>query len=452
MSMYVYTIPIQDQYLIYRPLRKLAFVGNRALGTICQNIAAGKLTREQVPDSVRAFLDGIDFFADDPPPPTPPDHAFRPTSAVLLMTNRCNLRCTYCYANAGVLAPVDLSLELAQTVIDQVAASAQAQGGSYFELCFHGGGEPTQNWQVMQQATAYARTKLIPAKVVMVSNGIWSPAQREWVLTHMDGVTISFDGRPSTQDAQRILPNGAGSSALVLETIHALDEAHFDYGIRMTATAPWRETLPADVRFICENTGCKSLQVEPAFNTVRGTHRESSEEQSQAFVDAFMEAFEIAARAGRQLTYSGARPWLLTMSFCTAPYNALIVNANRELVTCYEIASDAHALANISTIGAIDAAGELTLDSTRRESLLNRLETKQTDHCADCFARYHCAGDCYTRSTSVIDGELQVTSARCQINRALTAQLLLWYVMAGDGVWNGQTILTMPTSQLSAMY
>ena len=450
--MEIYAIPIENQFLIYRPLKKLAFVGNHALAELCLKLADGTYPHEAIHPQIFNFLDNVGFFAPDPPPPSLPDHAFKPTSAVLLMTNRCNLRCTYCYANAGVLSPVDLSLDLARTVIDTVATSASDRKYPYFELCFHGGGEPMQNWDVIQQATAYARTKSIPAKIVMVSNGVWSKAQCAWVLKNLDGVTISFDGRPATHDHQRILPNGGGSSALVLETIHALDEAKFSYGIRMTATAPWRDTLPADVRFICENTACKSLQVEPAFNTVRGTHQEASQDENLAFVEAFMEAFEIAILYGRELTYSGARPWLLTRSFCTAPYDALIVNAHRELVTCYEIASDAHTLAHISTIGTIDNAGSIALAQANRETLLNRLEDKQATHCAGCFAKYHCAGDCYTRSTKTDNGQLAISDARCGINRALTAQLLMWYVMAGGGVWHGETILTVPTSQLTGIY
>lgn len=444
MPIELFTVPINDQVLIYRPLRRLAFIGNQAMADLCRDLANGDRTREDAPGEILAFLDQIDFFAPDPPAPTPPSHDFRPTSTVLLMTNRCNLRCTYCYANAGVIASTDLSLELAHTVIDMVAESAIEQGRDHFEVCFHGGGEPTQNWRIMQETTAYARAKDIPVRVVTVSNGVWSSAQLDWIVNNLDGVTISFDGRPETQDAQRVLSDGSGSSAHVLKTIAALDAAEFDYGIRMTATAPWRGSLPANVRFICENTGCKTLQVEPAFNTERGTHEESTNEQSEAFVEAFMEAFEIAAFASRELTYSGARPWLLTNSFCTAPYDALIVNANGDLVTCYEIASDAHLLSKISITGHIASGGDVVLDPAARENLLNHLEAKQRDQCSECFCKYHCAGDCYARSTIVDSGSLRVSTARCYTNQEITARLLLWYIMAGDGVWQGQHILTVP--------
>lgn len=447
MAVEVFTVPVENQVLIYRPLRRLAFMGNFAMAALCHDLASGERNRDDVPDEIMAFLNSIEFLTPDPPVPTFPPHDFRPTSAVLLMTNRCNLRCTYCYANAGMVTPADLSLELAQTIIDTVAESAMEQGRDHFEVCFHGGGEPTQNWRTMQEATAYAREKSIPANIVTVSNGVWSSTQLDWVLNNLNGVTISFDGRPQTQDSQRILPDGTGSSRHVLKTIAALDAAKFGYGIRMTATAPWRTSFPEDVRFICENTGCKTIQVEPAFNTERGTHEESNHEQSEAFVEAFMEAFEIAAYAGRELTYSGARPWLHTRTFCTAPYDALIVNANGDLVTCYEIASDAHLLAQISKTGQVTSKGKIVLDPIARENLLNRLENKQHDQCADCFCKYHCAGDCYTRSTVADNGNLSVSTARCHTNREITAQLLMWYIMAGNGVWQGQNILTVPKRQ-----
>jgi uncharacterized protein len=204
----------------------------------------------------------------------------------------------------------------------------------------------------------------------------------------------------------------------------------------MTATDPWRGRFPEDVRFICEKTGCQSLQVEPAFNTRRGQHRGPTPEESQAFVEAFWEAFEIAGRSGRRLTYSGARPGLLTQTFCTAPYGALIANGDGHLVSCYEIASKSHALAQMSTVGhAVDS--QIAVDGAARRRLLGYLEQKRAK-CRDCFCYWHCAGDCYTRSFVGEDGDWCGSSPRCHMNREITARILLWHIMAGDGVWRGQ--------------
>jgi uncharacterized protein len=431
--MEVFAVPVEDKFILYRPLLRLAFLGNQAMADLTL-----RLVRQEhssgAPASEEAvtFLDAIGFLQPDPPPPPPPDRSYHPTTAVLLLTNRCNLRCTYCYASGGEGPAKDLSPELARAAIDHACQNAKDPGQPHFELGFHGGGEPIQAWETLREATAYARSKDLSCHISMVSNGVWTARQREWILDNLDSLNISFDGKQETQDRQRSFASGQGSFRAVMHTIEALEKAKFSYAIRMTATAPWLGQLPEDVRFICEGTSCQAMQVEPAFNIRRGEHQGPTQEESESFVDAFMEAFEIAHRAGRHLTYSGARPWLLAQSFCTAPYGALVVNPAGNVVACYEVASDSHPLAQMLTVGRI-ADSQVVVDHQARNALFTRLEEKRA-RCRDCFCYWHCAGDCYTRSS------VPKADFRCYMNREITARILLWYIMAGDGVWQGQEV------------
>jgi len=433
----IFVIPVDGKFIIYRALLQLAFVGNQALVDRVLPLArGGPHVVPDVPEEMLAFLEAIGFLQPDPAPPPAPDPTYCPTTAVLLLTNRCNLRCIYCYAKGGEEAVQDLSLASARLVIDRVCQHAQELGRPHFELTFHGGGEPLRAWKNLQAAVAYARGKNLPCRISLVSNGVWTAGQREWILQNLNGLSLSFDGTAATQDRQRPFISGRGSFKAVMRTIEALDQSGFSYGIRMTATKPWRRRLPEDVRFICEKTGCQAMQVEPAFNTRRGQHQGPTREESQAFIEAFMEAFEIAGQSGRRLTYSGARPGLLTQTFCTAPYGALIANGNGHLVSCYEIASESHKLARMSTVGqAVDA--QIAIDEAARRRLLGHLEKKRAT-CRDCFCYWHCAGDCYTRSFVGEDGSRAGSDPRCHMNREITARILLWYIMAGEGVWRGQ--------------
>jgi uncharacterized protein len=441
----LFAIPIEDKLILYRPLRRLAFVGNRAMADLVLDLtrrdaAAGTAEKPAVSSAAwhdaAAFVDAIGFLEPDPAPPSEPSAIYRPTTAVLLLTNRCNLRCTYCYASGGEGQPQDLSPALARAVIDRAHQNAAELGSPFSELTFHGGGEPVQAWGLLQEATAHARSKELPCRISLVSNGVFTDRQLQWVLDNLDNVTISFDGRKETQDRQRPHASGHGSFESVMRTIRALDEAGSSYGIRMTATAPWRGQLAEDVRFICEETRCPAMQVEPAFNTRRGEHAGPTRAQSEAFIDAFMEAFEVARVAGRQLTYSGARPWLLTRTFCMAPHTAYIVNPAGQLVSCYEVTGGNHPLSEISTVGEV-ADGRVVVDHQAQGALWDYLK-EQKSACRDCFCYWHCAGDCYTRAFSASSGESQGNSPRCTMNREITARILLWYIMNNDGIWQGQ--------------
>ncbi|MBM3190966.1 MAG: radical SAM protein, partial [Chloroflexi bacterium] len=360
-----------------------------------------------------------------------------PTYLALLMTNRCNLRCTYCFAAGGEGPKREIPPEMARAAVDYVCANAQAQGRPSFLVNFHGGGEPVRAWETLVATTEYARAKPIPAQLTIVSNGVWTKREREWLMANMDGVSLSFDGAQETQDRQRPMASGRGSFRAVMRTIAALEKAGSRYGIRMTATAPWRETLPRDVAFLCEHTNCRSFQVEPAFNTARGERQGPTPEESEAFIEGFMAAYEIARTHGRDLGYSGARPWLLSSAFCSSPFDAVIVSPSGALVVCYELSTDIHPLMALGTVGRVDGEG-VAFDAEARARLAEIIAARQ-QRCADCFCQYSCAGDCLVRGAWDEPG--MQWSGRCEINRELTAQLLLWNIMANDGVWRGRTML-----------
>lgn len=442
--MEIFSILVEGRFILYRPLLRLAFVGNQAMSDLVLNLAqhatleVDSPTAVDAPQDVLAFLNTIGFLKPDPPSPPEPEYSTYPTIAVLLLTNRCNLRCIYCYASGGEGPTQELALTEIYTVIDRVYENAVKLGRPRFDLTFHGGGEPVQAWAALRKATDYARSKSLPCHISAVSNGVWSKQQREWILHNLNGLTISFDGTLATQDLHRPLASGRGSFKAVMRTIEALDRTAFSYGIRMTATAPWRGRLPEDVRYICENTGCQVMQVEPAFNIRRGEHQGPTREEGRAFVAAFLESFEIANRAGRQLTYSGARPWLVTQVFCNAPYGALIVNAAGQRVACYEVATADHPLAKLSHIGYVEGH-QVVEDQVARAVLMAHLKNKHAQ-CRGCFCYWHCAGDCYTRSYLAQAAADRSGCSRCEINREISARILLWYVSASGGMWQGHAV------------
>ena len=384
-NMQLYTHPLDDsgRFLIYRPLLGLAFVGNRAMSEICQSVAKDRMEEQtdRESEAIR-FLESIGFLQDDPPPPIRTSILFQPTLAVLLMTNRCQLRCIYCYAAAGELPGLDLSKEIGRTAIDTVYNNAQEQGANFFEVSFHGGGEPSLAWMTLQACTQYARQKPLPCRITLTSNGIWSKQQRDWILANMDGVSLSMDGRAETQNRRRPFVSGSESFPTVWENLTEMDKRGFESAIRLTAAEPWNE-FPKEIEFLCRETNCKKFHVEPTFHIQRGTHGDPLAGEGQSFVDAFLEALEIAGNAGRELVYSGARVGLITDTFCTAPYQALIVNPRGQLVSCYELAGQSHPMSEISVIGELQEK-QFILDEETRNKLHGLLETRRNT-CEGCF-------------------------------------------------------------------
>jgi uncharacterized protein len=212
----------------------------------------------------------------------------------------------------------------------------------------------------------------------------------------------------------------------------ALDQAKFSYGIRITVTAPW-SNLPGDVRFLFENTKAQTIQVEPAFNSGRSGHSQPDSEEARAFTTAVLESYEIADQMKRKFYYAGSRLGTVSDSFCSAPFQALIVRPDGALVACYEVTNKDHALAGISQLGRVEN-GEIHFDMAARQRLTS-LIIERRSACRDCFCYWSCAGGCYTRTFLPGPDGHQVRGELCDISRELTKRLLLSRLAASDGVW-----------------
>jgi uncharacterized protein len=432
--MELHVIPLEEsnRYIIYRPLLALAFIGNKAMADLCSKstpLSPASQDNKTLDQAIR-FLTEIGFFLPDVQPAHPD---FIRTTAVLLLTNGCQLRCTYCYAAAGKYKRRNLEIKSGVAVIDYVYQQARMHNRDSFRVDFHGGGEPSLEWQSLQEFTHYARRKPIPAQISLTSNAIWSKRQCNWIIKNIDQLSISMDGKPETQNRQRPFENHYPSSPIVMNNLHRLDDSGFaSYGIRMTACHPWTH-LSSDVEYILENTSCRAIQVEPAFNIQRGAHASPDQDQYKQFVIAFQDAYNVADKNNAKLSYSGARPGTMSGIFCTAPYNAIVVNPENYLVACYEIVNPEHPQANLSTFGKIQA-GTVWIDEKKRKSFYETLQDRFNKICTDCYCRWTCAGDCFTRAFSEKGGHLEF-GPRCLMNREITKNIILNLIHKQQGVW-----------------
>lgn len=437
MDLSFYSIPVSDsikndKFILYRPLIKLAFIGNKAMVDLAaQLLNHSELIVQRKNEEAVKFLDAINFFSPDIPPEKPEKEI---DTAVLLLTNRCQLRCVYCYAAAGDSKPQILKLNTAKAVLDAVSREALKHNFLEYILDFHGGGEPTLEWDLMNACIEYARKKPIPVKISLTSNLLWTNKQLEYIINNIDGLSVSMDGAPTTQNINRPYVSGAKSSTLVLKNLHKLDEKNYKYGIRLTSTEPWNN-LSANIEFINKNTGCHLIQVEPAFQRSRGFLKKRVAIDWNKFSNAYVNAFEKARSLGINLHYSNTNPDLLATTFCDAPNRAIIVNPSDDIVACYEVVDSDHPLSDISVIGKV-VHGKVLINKSKKKQLI-LLISERFDKCSHCFCKWTCAGGCYSRTfTNGENGHLKY-GEYCSMVQEITRYHLLDLIARQNGVWKG---------------
>ena len=434
--MYLYSIPYKDNiHIIYRPLIKLAFLANTAMVNLIYEYSFKSNNQfEKEHKYSYQFLNNIGYFKPDPYMElnNPPLHKFLPDTVVLCLTTRCNFRCVYCYASAGEKKIKDLNPETGFKAIDFVYSSAIKKNKDHFNLCFHGSGEPLMNFDLLKTMVEYARSKDLPVRASIATNGYINTTDRFWLLDNIDEISISLDGISRIQDNLRPLSSGKGSFDNVFQTIKMMDEKNTQYGIRMTITDSSIQYLPESIQYLCKNTSCTTFQIEPAFSNGRAIKNKQALTKFSGFVKAFVKAYRIASKNNRHLYYSGARPWLITDSFCKAGERALIVTPDDELTTCYEVSSNDHFLKNQFFFGNINK--KVSIDHKKRNHFFKKIEQRR-NICRSCFNYWHCAGDCPAKTFSNIrNGHLKIKK-RCDLNRAVTKAMIIESIVSGNNLF-----------------
>lgn len=152
-------------------------------------------------------------------PPGAPDTL----TAWLHLTERCNLRCEYCYLPKR---PVDMNLETGQRAIDALLRSAAGHGFRRLRIKY-AGGEPLLRFDTLSRLHCYAQScaarRAIQVEGVVLSNGILLDAERVETLRQLGlQLMISLDSfsphdhrqtasqRPSFPQAQQAIRLAAG--------------------------------------------------------------------------------------------------------------------------------------------------------------------------------------------------------------------------------------------------
>jgi sulfatase maturation enzyme AslB (radical SAM superfamily) len=124
-------------------------------------------------------------------------------SVVLVLTQKCNLNCTYCYESNKNAR--NMSFETAKKIIDSEIKNIDGYDEVLFELF---GGEPFMNFELIKSIVSYVRTIDcgITKGVFITTNGTLVHGEiKQWIEANLDLVhlALSYDGTDAMQDINR---------------------------------------------------------------------------------------------------------------------------------------------------------------------------------------------------------------------------------------------------------
>jgi len=357
-------------------------------------------------------------------PTFPEQYAFQPYEVTLFLTTRCNLRCRYCYAEGGTRQE-ELTWQEAQAAIDFVIENALLGERNDFILGFHGGGEPTLAWPMLRRCVEYAietgHKKKLKAVIYTATNGILNHAQRNFILEHLSGINVSFDGPADIQNHNRPFSDGSASFDQVMQSLKFFDEHNFDYSVRATVTSNSVTRMAETVEFLGGSLpALKHVHIEPLWLCGRCHTSGETPPEPELFVSSYLEAEKTARDLGINLTYSGARLDTLSNRFCGAPGEGFSVIPGGSVTSCFEVCDVRDPRSELFHYGHFDpAAGRYHLDQEK----IRKLRSFSVDNltfCSDCFCKWHCAGDCIAKALQDFTPQGHAGSTRCGINRQIT--------------------------------
>ena len=331
---------------------------------------------------------------DDRPLVDPPIHAIS-----LAVAQKCNLGCTYCYAQQGTFGGSAKSMpaETARRSIDLLLDGHRP--GDRVTLAFLGG-EPLANRPVLREATRYAADRAAALGVSMqfslTTNGtLLTEDDAAFLEEHGFAVTISLDGVREEHDLLRPFRDGSGSYDRIIARVRPLLELQrqMQVSARVTVT-PNNMNLVRTLDKLIE-MGFHSVGFSPLLRSPTGL-----EEMNGAPLGQMLErliacglAFERRVLRGerypflnmvnalRELHRGSHRPYS-----CGAGAGYLGVSAEGDLAACHRFVGDAE-----GAMGSLDAG----IDRERRNEWLAQRHVHQQEPCRDCWARYLCGGGCH---------------------------------------------------------
>jgi uncharacterized protein len=353
----------------------------------------------------------------------------------LLLTDKCNFACTYCFISGGM--PHDyktsyMSKQTAKKAIDLFAANINSSEDerSRKSIIMYGG-EPLLNWSTLSFALDYItdlREKaVLPKKtgIDIITNGslITSSIAATLKRYHLLNIAVSLDGPEHIHDRCRIYHDGRGTFSDVIRDFGLLKDAGINVGVSCTLDYHNVETLPDITQWIITELGVKIL----GFNLLNDSIDRPPVQNDFTTQSAhqLIRAFDLCRKYGvyedriiRKVSDFVHRR--LRVNDCAGCGCQFVVAPDGALGVCHGyLGTRKYFVHNVNSPNTFDAKSDPVFLEWRSRSPLNM------NQCIDCPALGMCGGGC-PHDAELRSGSIWGLDERFCIHAKVTLDWLIW--------------------------
>lgn len=339
----------------------------------------------------------------------------------LPITDGCNLKCIYCHASAGDNhKKKSMSRDMIDAALEGYLAGLPT-GTKCIKIHFFGGGEPTFKFDILkyaiEQIESRCQEKGLEWKYFMATNGCYGNDVRDFIIEKFKEVSLSFDGPAHIQNIHRPCANGNASFDTVFETAKYFYAKKFNFALRATVSSYSINYIEEFVDFVVEHFPNVVLGLEPLAPNGRALQHLNYCIDSVQFGDAMVNLYKYATNKPIKIVNAASSEYdTVRPVFCSGvgvPH--WTININGDVVCCSRDQAP-----KAFTIGKFDEAlKQIRIDEAKLDKIRD-YNVYSFDECAECFAKYHCAGDCADRRLS---GNLDCNSTRKMGQYILNAKI-----------------------------
>lgn len=307
----------------------------------------------------------------------------------LLLNEKCNFKCKYCYSASG-RSTAELAINEIAPMLDYFL-SPERKAVKDRTVMFMGGGEPSLSWNILKEATLYAEeitagTDVTPHFAITTNGSILTKEMIEFFKLHDFTVQLSFEVLPDVQDKQR------GSYKTVAKNVRWLTEEGVKNYVRSTVTELNVDRIPEMVEHchkefpLVKKLSCQQV-VDPGYFT--------SVDIVKDFFTRYFKSFKEGERLAEKydITLRSSSSHLINYSkrerFC---YNLVCLTPYGTLTVCPDVSSPSEADYPDAIFGQIEGSGVKI--NRKRFAEITGNSIHSIDKCRNCFAKWNCGSGC----------------------------------------------------------